>query len=141
MGRRGRTRRGLRPEPRDGWPLDGVLVGVATLRTMRELFRQLAEPTDPPRAWDLALWSGVTPQGSIDAMDRLHSAGLVVELPPSAPHRAPAYRLDPGHVFVDPLTRLFEIERKQSIGKEVGYDGRSPIARGEQLRHLRRARE
>ena len=43
MGRTGRQRRGLRPEPEDGWPLDRLLVGVGTLRTMRELFLQDAK--------------------------------------------------------------------------------------------------
>jgi hypothetical protein len=31
-------------EPMDGWPLDRILVGVATVRTIRELLRQAVAP-------------------------------------------------------------------------------------------------
>lgn len=142
MGRRGRRRRGLRSEPRDGWPLDSVLVGVATLRTMRELFRQCdelrkraAKPTagaELLRAWDLSLWSGVTPQGSIVAMRRLAEAGLVRPLPPARPGKAVRYRLDRRHALAAPLARLFEMERGQfSRGDLIGISERVALARRE----------
>lgn len=111
-GRIGQHRLGLRPEPAGGWPLDALLVGVGTLRTLRELFRQFDRSCpEPLRAWDVALWSGVTPQGSIKAMDRIHEAGLVSVHPPDRPWRAVRYRLEPDHPLVAPLGRLFETER------------------------------
>lgn len=111
-GRNSRGRRGLRRPPEGGWPLDELLVGVGTLRTLRELFRQ-AERHDPRplRAWDVALWSGVTPQGSIKCMERIHATGLVSLLPPDRPWRAVRYLLEPRHPLASPLDRLFRSER------------------------------
>lgn len=136
MGRRGRKRRGLRAEPPEGWPLDQVLVGVATLRTLRELFRHRAGPADPagpaapaPRAWDLALWSGVTAQGSTEAMRRLFRAELVDEVPPDRTHRAVGYRLDRSHPLVRPLSRLFELELEVSRKDLIGHAERAALAR------------
>ena len=130
MGRRGRKRRGLRPEPPDGWPLDDVLVGVATLRTMRELFRQEADPeASCPRAWDLALWSGVTPQGSTEAVRRLVRARLVSEVPSGRPRRAAGYRLDRLHPLVPPLSRLFALEARVCRDDLVGHARRAAMAR------------
>jgi hypothetical protein len=58
---------GLTRDPLGGWPLDHLFVGVATLRTTRELFFQ----DYALRAWDLALRTGVTPQGTTDSLRRL----------------------------------------------------------------------
>lgn len=118
--RRRKGRRGLRREPDGGWPLDDVLVGVATLRTIRELFRQDEEDRREvafaslrgARAWDLALWNGVTPQGSANSLDRLHRAGLARELPPNRPWRAHRYRVDWSHPLARPMGRLLVTERK-----------------------------
>lgn len=108
---RTRRRRSLR-DPPGGWPLDRLLVGVATLRTTRELFRQAREwPADCPRAWDLALKTGVTPQGSALSLERLHRSGLVHAVPSDRPGRADGYRLDRSHPLAKPLARLFEAER------------------------------
>lgn len=106
-----RRGRGLRREPPGGWPLDRVLVGVGTLRTFRELALEYGRPWDgPKRAWDVALWSGVTPQGSTQCMERIHRAGLVVSLPPDRPWRARRYRLDVTHPLCPHLIRLFRAE-------------------------------
>lgn len=132
----GTRRRGLRPDPLDGWPLDDVLVGVATLRTMRELFRQHDEaPRQGPRAWDLALQSGVSAQGSADSLDRLERAGLVTALSPERPWRARGYRLERHHPLVVPMRRLFEAERSVARREErrCGWrrrDRRHPRRRG-----------
>lgn len=137
MGRRGRKRRGLRAEPADGWPLDRMLVGVATLRTMRELFEVEAEPEPwphAPRAWDLALRNGVTPQGSAEAMERLLRGGLVSEVPPERPHRAVGYRLLASHPLVPPLARLFRTERAISHRARIGCAERAAMARRARLR-------
>lgn len=105
-------RRGLAWEPDDGWLLDRLFVGVATLRTTRELFRRKAgRQRRPPRAWDLALWSGVTPQGSADALESLHRVGLVAWVPPFRPGDAASFRLDRGHLLAEPLADLFAAER------------------------------
>lgn len=105
-------RRNLRGETADDWPLDQLLVGVATLRTIRELFQQDGEPFwYPPRAWDLAVWSGVSPQGSANALKRLERLGLATAQPSDRPWRAPGYRLDWNHPLVMPLARLFAEER------------------------------
>jgi hypothetical protein len=115
-----------------------VLVGVATLRTIRELVRQEEGGTsDPPRAWDLALWSGVTPQGSAESMDRLVKAKLVRVIPSSRPHRADAFRLDRGHPLVASLDTLFEAERAMCRSHVIGWDQRSPVERREELRRRR----
>lgn len=104
-------RRGLRRRPEGGWPLDGLFVGVATLRTAREQFKQSREePESQPRAWDLALWSGVTPQGSADALDRLHRSGLVTIASPRTRWRAQRFQLDREHPLYAPLARLFDAE-------------------------------
>ena len=92
--------------PAGGWPLDGLFVGVATLRTMRELFLQA--PSGSVRAWDLALWSGVTPQGSADALERMCRAGFVQGFP-SEPGHAARFLLA-GHPLVEPMSRLFDAE-------------------------------
>lgn len=130
MGRRGRKRRGLRSEPADGWPLDAMLVGVAALRTTRELFWQAADsPARVPRAWDLALETGVSPQGSAVATARLVRAGLVTEVPARRPGRAAGFRLDAGHPLVAPLDRLFATERRAWWGKRVGHAERAAAVR------------
>ncbi len=104
--------RGLRRPPPGGWPLDGVLVGVGTVKTLRELVLLREETTmGPVRAWDAALWSGVSVQGSTGCMKRLHRAGLVASLPPDRPWRARRYRLDTGHPLAGPLIHLFKAER------------------------------
>lgn len=104
-------RKGLRRVPRGGWPLDGLFVGVATLRTTRELFQQAKEwPRDAPRAWDLALWNGVSPQGSADALERIERVGLATALRPRHPGRAPGYRLEWRHPLARPLAGLFKAE-------------------------------
>lgn len=104
--------RGLRRKPEGGWPLDDILVGVATLRTIRELFRQNDEtPLSRPRAWDLALWSGVTPQGSANSLERLERAELVRALAPERPWRAPGYSLELSHPLTTPMMGLLEAER------------------------------
>lgn len=127
-------RRGLRPNPVDGWPLDDVLVGVGTLRTMRELFRQHDEaPREGPRAWDLALRSGVSAQGSADSLERLERAGLVTALARERPWRARGYRLKRHHPLVVPMRRLFEAER--SVARR--RDRRSPWRRRDRW-HRRR---
>lgn len=74
-------RRGLAASPIDGWPLDHLLVGVATLRTTRQLLRPTGALRDASvRPWDVALWSGVTPQGTRHCMERLCQAGLVQQV-------------------------------------------------------------
>jgi len=103
----GIRRIGLRPDPPGGWPLDEVFVGVATLRTMREVFRKGGHEL---RAWDVALWSGVTPQGSTNSLDRLSRLGLVETIPSPGPGHARSYRLDSRHPLVDPVSRLFRAE-------------------------------
>ena len=104
-------RSGLRREPPGGWPLDRVFVGVATLRTLRELFTLEESPgVYPNRAWDVALWSGVTPQGSADALDRLHRVGLVQCFRPDRIGEARSFRLDRDYPLAAPLARLFAAE-------------------------------
>lgn len=103
---------GLRREPLGGWPLDQLFVGVATLRTTRELFRQsLSSQPDLLRAWDICLWSGVTPKGSADSMNRLARLGLVTQAISSRPRHAPEFALDLSHLLVAPLSDLFAAER------------------------------
>lgn len=104
--------RGLRREPEGGWPLDQLFVGVGTVRTIRELFRQEQEPfTSPARAWDLALWSGVTTQGTVYCLERLHRLGLARIASPGGPDRAASFRIDRSHPMYLPLARLFQAER------------------------------
>lgn len=104
-------RRGSRLEPMDGWPLDHILVGVATVRTLRELFTQAVSPHGyTVRAWDLALGTGVSPQGSANSLERLRRAGLV-DAYPSPPGYASRYGLV-DHPLLDPLSRLFDAERR-----------------------------
>lgn len=107
-----RGRKGLRRRPPEGWPLDHLLVGVATLRTTRELYLQHQQlESSTPRAWDLALWNGVTPGGSANSLKRLHRLGYVELLPPDRPGRAVRYRVEPSHPLARPLRRLFDAER------------------------------
>jgi len=100
---------GLRPDPRGGWPLDKVLVGVATLRTLREVFLQRGVDL---RAWDVTQSCGVSPQGAADALDRLARAGLVETIPSPGPGYARSYRLDPSHPLAPSLGELFSEERR-----------------------------
>ena len=98
-------------EPMDGWPLDRILVGVATVRTIRELLRQAVSPhAYTVRAWDLALCSGVSPQGSANALARLHREGLVRAVPsdPGCAHRFGLVE----HPLLRPLGQLFAAERE-----------------------------
>jgi hypothetical protein len=103
-------------EPAGGWPLNHVLVGVGTLRTLRELYRRqhassFPDP-DPVRAWDLAQRAAVTVQGAANSLERLEEAGLVQAFPPRRHGGAARYRLDPSHPLVPPLDRLFRTERR-----------------------------
>jgi hypothetical protein len=100
---------GLTPDPPGGWPLDHILVGVATLRTIRELFCH----SESLRPWDLSLRTGVTPQGSAYALKRLCELGLVAEYLPREAGQAYRYRLDEGHFLFKPLGRLFSAEEKE----------------------------
>ncbi|MGI9039488.1 MAG: hypothetical protein ACR2GQ_11620 [Gemmatimonadota bacterium] len=105
--RRSSVGRGLAHEPAEGWPLDRVLVGVATLRTLRQVVRphRLREANvDWVRAFDISLWSGVTPQGSRHAMERLRSAGILKTASRAHFGRAERFMIDAYH----PLTRAFE---------------------------------
>ena len=98
-------------EPMDGWPLDRILVGVATVRTIRELLRQAVSPRlYTVRAWDLSLCSGVSPQGSANTLERLYREGLV-RVVPSDPGCARRYALVE-HPLLRPLGRLFADERE-----------------------------
>lgn len=107
--------RGLRRVPAGGWPLNEVLVGVGTTRTIRELILHRSDTTvEALRAWDVGLWSGVSAQGAAGCLERLHRAGLVAELPPDRPWRARRYRLETDHPLYRPLARLFQVERSIS---------------------------
>jgi hypothetical protein len=98
-------------EPIDGWPLDRILVGVATVRTIRELLWQCVTPHGyAVRAWDLSLCSGVSPQGSANTLERLRREGLVDVLR-SDPGSARRYALVE-HPLLEPLGWLFSDERK-----------------------------
>ncbi|MGH7587934.1 MAG: hypothetical protein ACRELU_05020 [Gemmatimonadota bacterium] len=84
---------------------------MATLRTIRELFLLEKSPgVFSHRAWDVALWSGVTPQGSADALDRLHHVGLVNSFRPERIGEARSFRLDRDYPLAAPLARLFAAE-------------------------------
>lgn len=112
--KRRRGQRGLRRRPEDGWPLDRLLVGIATLRTTRELCFQEWDwrpMSVPPRPWDLALWSGVSPKSAADAMERAHRIGLVTVHPGNRPGEAAGFRLDRAHPLASPLIGLFMAER------------------------------
>lgn len=111
---RSSRRRAAPREPVGGWPLDRVLVGVATLRTMRELFEHEREGLEPPRPWDVALRNGVTPQGAADSLERLHREGLVERLPSRRIGRAHSFRLDRSDPLVSALGHLFAVERSTS---------------------------
>lgn len=140
----GTRRRGLRPDPMTGWPLDEVLVGVATLRTMRELIRQSDRaPLEGPRAWDLALQNGVSAQGSANSLERLERAGMVTALTPERPWRARGYRLKRGHPLVVPLRRLFRAERSVARREErAAIRGKgTPRGKGKGLAHGWRRRD
>lgn len=107
----GAPRSGLRGRPEDGWPLDRVWVSVAAVRSTRELFHQKARGfPEPVRAWDLALWSGVSPQGAGSALRRMERIELVEATPPDRPGRARGYRVVPTHPLAAPLTSLFRAE-------------------------------
>jgi hypothetical protein len=97
---------GLTRDPPDGWPLDRLFVGVATLRTTRELFSQAFSQ----RAWDLSLRTGVSPQGSANSLERLRQLGLVREYL-GEPWEASRFRLDSSHYLFQPLADLFAAER------------------------------
>lgn len=104
-------RRGLAATPEDGWPLDELFVGVATLRTARQLLRPTgALRGESVRPWDVALWSGVTPQGTRYCMERLERAGLVRQVARSKSWHATTYRLVGRHPLVEPLSSLFRTE-------------------------------
>ncbi|MFW6088542.1 MAG: hypothetical protein ACODAB_02240, partial [Gemmatimonadota bacterium] len=103
--------RGLAAAPERGWPLDGLFVGVATLRTTRQLLRRTgALRGGSVRAWDIALWSGVTPQGTRSCMERLERIGLVREVARGKSWHAATYRLAEHHPLVEPLLTLFRAE-------------------------------
>lgn len=130
-----RRREGLRSEPMRGWPLDRLLVGVGTLRTLRELcYRDADAGPAGLRAWDLALWSGVTPQGSTKSMCRLEREGLVEERPPARPGRAVGYRIERTNPLVTPLTRLFADERRICRHELLDFSERAARARRARLR-------
>ena len=97
---------GLTPDPPGGWPLDRLFVGVATLRTTRELFRQ----AQWMRAWDLSLRTGVTPQGSADALVRLDRLGLLEVVPSWTSGYAPEFKIDQSHPLTKSLATLFHAE-------------------------------
>lgn len=104
-------RRGLAAVPENGWPLDELFVGVATLRTTRQLLRRgrsLREGSVRP--WDVALWSGVTPQGTRYCMERLFRLGLVRQVARGKSWHATTYRLVERHPLVEPLSDLFRAE-------------------------------
>lgn len=97
---------------------------MATLRTLRELHLQdLESPVTPrfgsnpappwelpPRAWDLALWNGVSVQGAANSLERLHRNGLVRRFSYGSGGGAARYELDHGSDLVRSLCRLFDTE-------------------------------
>lgn len=105
-------RRGLRLDPPDGWPLDKLLVGVATVRTIRDLLRLDREwSSEPVRAWDLSLRNGVSPTGSANSLERLRRLDLVRVVSPPRRRHAATFRLNRDHPLAVPLDRLFGAER------------------------------
>lgn len=91
------------------WPLDGILVGVGTLRVLRELFSGRPRWWGS-RAWDLAGWCGVTTQGATRALERLEETGLVFRSESPEPGRACSWWLRRKHPLYEPLRALFEAE-------------------------------
>jgi hypothetical protein len=124
-----RGRRGLSAVPEEGWPLDRLLVGVATTRTLRQLFGTRNRPLLglPVRAWDVALWSGVTPQGCTHCMKRLAEAGLLQSVEPRKPWHAATYRIEHGHPLTEPLSLLFRTERRLA-GPLKGFGSRRRVS-------------
>lgn len=120
-----RGRRGLSPYPVDGWPLDSLMVGAATTRTLRQLFGPRGGPLRdaPIRAWDVALRSGVTPQGCRHCMERIADAGLLRPVAPAKSWHAATYRIECGHPLVGPLATLFRVESRLA-GPLRGINGR-----------------
>ncbi|HYO47235.1 MAG TPA: hypothetical protein VEY33_11170 [Gemmatimonadota bacterium] len=126
-------RTGLRRDPPGGWPLDRLFVGVATLRTIRELFRQAPPSGSTLRAWDLSLWSGVTAQGSSEALERLRGPGLVKVYEPDGPGHALQFRLAGDYPLLRPLAALFEAERacvRGELWRAALSDRKRPIDGG-----------
>lgn len=99
---------GLTRDPPGGWPLDGILVGVATLRILRELCAR----GDWHRPWDLHLRTGVSPQGAADSLVRLEGAGLVKAGTRNVPDEATWYGLAHDHDLVPALGDLFATEAR-----------------------------
>ncbi len=121
-------RRGLAATPESGWPLDQLFVGVATLRTTRQLLRPSGVLCGGSvRAWDVALWSGVTPQGTRYCMERLEHAGLVRQVARGKSWHATTYRLVERHPLIEPLSGLFMAERAVA-GPMRGISERSRFA-------------
>lgn len=109
----GRSRTGLRGRPDGGWPLDRIFVSVAALRSIRELFRgNVGRVPDPVRAWDLALWTGVSPQAAANALKRMEELELVELYAAERPGHARSYRIASNHPLTPPLARLFTVERQ-----------------------------
>ena len=99
---------GLSWEPPDGWPLDTLLSGPARVRAIREL--STADRV-AFRAWDLALRTGVSPQGCEKVLLAFERAELVhrcVADPGSARH----FALDQEHPLVPALRGLFADDRR-----------------------------
>ena len=112
-----------------------MLVGVATLRTTRELFLQDVEfSRESRRAWDLSLYSGVTPQGAAESMVRLAGEGLAREVPPEEHRRAMGYRLERGHPLAEPLDRLFKVEQRICRRRVVRHGLRAAMERRARMR-------
>jgi hypothetical protein len=63
------------------------------------------------RAWDIALWSGVTPQGAAVILERLREAGIVEIAILPGRGRAAEYRLTREHPWHDAFHHLFTAER------------------------------
>lgn len=102
---------GRRGRPENGWPLDRLLIGVAAVRVTRELFLQKARwPEEPVRAWDLALWSGASPQSAARALKRMEGLELVQLVTAPRHDRAAHFQLVPDHPLTPPLGRLFAAE-------------------------------
>ena len=65
---------------------------------------------DAQRPWDLHLRTGVSPQGSADALMRLARIGLVDVLPSRVPGHADWFQLASSHYLLKPLGNLFAAE-------------------------------